>query len=649
MQIPSSLNRLALLFALLTATCARPISQPVSFATAGGDAWSVEKTVAGHADRQLCDAVLLTGPEGSQVLPVQSDGRFAASVGLQPGGNRLRAECRSGTETKGPPASQVWQLRLPDLPRAVAQLRISGSNLLLDASNTSPAAASKSPVTRYEWRQRDSDPEKMTGLPASGEAVTLKLPKVAGEYHLTLRVTDGAGRSDESTAILRIRDGRATVFDPMREHAGWIDDAVIYSVVPFLFGPRGFDDVTARLDDLASLGINTLLLSPVKPAPEGDYGYAVTDYFSLNPRYGTETDWREFIAAAHQRGLRVVMDLVPNHTSDQHPYFVDARQRRRASPYFDFFARDGDGASLNYFSWNNLKNLNLDSPEVQNFLIEASAYWVRTFGIDGFRVDVAWGPRERRPDFWPRWAAELHRIRPDLLLLAEASARDSYYAQHGFDAAYDWTEKLGQWAWQQAFENEAQTAMLLREALSATGSGFPVLRFLNNNDTGKRFITRYGLPRTRVASAMLLTLPGLPALFSGDEVGAAFEPYEDPPPINWNDDPHNLRLWYAHLIRLRQQNAALRGAALQLLDTGAESAVLGYLRPSDAAGESIVVLLNYGPDPAQVSLPADALRSLRPARSNGRVTDLLNGATLRLQMGNRVTLPGYGVRILRAL
>lgn len=649
MQIPSSINRLALLLALLTATCARPISQPVSFATAGGDAWSVEKTVAGHADRQLCDAVQLTAPTGSQLLPVQPDGQFRASVGLQPGGNRLQAECRSGEEIKGAPTWQVWQLRLPDLPRAVAQLKVSGSNLVLDASGTRPARAAKRPIARYEWRQRDSDPERLPGLPAGSELVTLKLPKAAGDYHITLRATDVGGHADESTAILRVQNGRATVFDPMRDHAAWIDDAVVYSVVPFLFGPRGFDDVTARLDDLEALGVNTLLLSPVKPAPEGDYGYAVTDYFSLNPRYGTEADWREFVAAAHQRGLRVVMDLVPNHTSDRHPYFADARQRRRASPYFDFYERDASGSAVNYFSWDNLKNLNLDNREVQNFLIEASAYWVRSFGIDGFRVDVAWGPRERRPDFWPRWAAELHRIRPDLLLLAEASARDPYYAEHGFDAAYDWTEKPGQWAWQDAFDTEARTAALLREALATTNSSIPVLRFLNNNDTGKRFITRYGLPRTRVASAMLLTLPGLPALFSGDEVGAAFQPYDDPPPINWNEDPHNLRLWYAHLIRLRQQNAALRDPKLQLLDTGAASAVLAYLRPGQTPRESIVVLLNYATDPAQVRLPPEALRRLQPARSNGRVIDLLNGATLRLQNGNRVALPGYGVRILRAL
>src|SRR5205807_7549030 len=83
-----------------------------------------------------------------------------------------------------------------------------------------------------------------------------------------------------------------------------------------------------------------------------------------------------------------------------------------------------------------------DNPEVQRLIIEASAYWVRAFDIDGFRVDAAGGPRERASEFWPRWRAELKRIKPDLLLLAEASARDHYYVGHGFDAAYDWTRSL---------------------------------------------------------------------------------------------------------------------------------------------------------------------------------------------------------------
>ena len=81
-------------------------------------------------------------------------------------------------------------------------------------------------------------------------------------------------------------------------------------------------------------------------------------------------------------------------------------------------------------------------------MIEAFGYWVREFDVDGFRVDVAWGIRERNPDFWSEWRRALKRIKPDLLLLAEATAREPYYFDNGFDAAYDWTYRPGGWAWE---------------------------------------------------------------------------------------------------------------------------------------------------------------------------------------------------------
>lgn len=651
--MPSRLRSVALAVAVLlcascTASAIRDAEVPVSFRTGGGDAWTFEKAIAGQV-AATCDAVALDGPGGRQTIRPQPDGSFAAMLSLQAGINRVAAECRRGGKAWGAPATQQWNVRLPPHPKAVAALALTDGQLVLDGSGSRPSEAQDSaPIVAYEWRAGDGNPAGLAELPARGEKLAIPLPASDGEYRLTLRVTDARGHSSEGAAMLRIGGGKPQIFEPLTQQPAWVDRAVIYGVVPFLFGPQGFDDVTARLDELKDTGVTAILLSPVTASPSGDYGYAVTDYFGLNPRYGSERDFRDLIQAAHARGLRVLMDLVPNHLSEQHPYFADAAKRGRASPYFPFFARDATGAPVHYFDWRNLKNLDLDHPEVQNLLIEAAAFWLREYDIDGFRIDVAWGPRQRNPGFWPRWAAELTRIRPDLLLLAEASARDPYYAQHGFDAAYDWTDQLGQWAWHAAFESETQTAALLRQALVATPNAIPVFRFLNNNDTGARFITRYGLPRTRVASAMLLTLPGLPGLFTGDEVGAAFHPYQQPAPVRWEEDPHNLRLWYAHLIRLREQNPALRGDDLQLIDVEPAESVLAYLRPGDTAGDTLLVLLNYGEETQQVRLPQQALRRIGAA-GRVRLVDLVNGAALRLQGGNMVVLPGHGVRILQAL
>jgi hypothetical protein len=277
-------------------------------------------------------------------------------------------------------------------------------------------------------------------------------------------------------------------------------------------------------------------------------------------------------------------------------------------------------------------------------MVEAFSYWVREFEVDGFRADAAWGPRERAPEFWPRWRAELKRIKPDLLLLAEASAREPYYADHGFDAAYDWTDKLGEWAWRTAFDDPAQLVGRLRAEIQASLAGGLVFRFINNNDTGARFVTRYGPDQTRVAAAMLLTLPGLPSLYGGDEVGAAYEPYHNL--AVELDDRLRLRPWYRLLIALRHGNAALRSPDLRLVDLPETCSLLAYVRPAADPRDSILVALNFGPSVAQFVLSNREIELLAP---DGRLVDLLHDEELFLRPeAPVVSVPGYGARILQA-
>jgi glycosidase len=183
------------------------------------------------------------------------------------------------------------------------------------------------------------------------------------------------------------------------------------------------------------------------------------------------------------------------------------------------------------------------------------------------------------------------------LLIAEASALDGYYFQHGFDAAYDCTTKLGEWAWNEAFADESPDLEQLRAALAnSTREPGTVLRFLNNNDTGTRFITRHGVGRTRAAAAMLLTLPGLPLIYNGDEVGAEFLPYEEQP-LDWKDR-HGLVAHYTKLVELRKEIAALSSADMELVQTNRDDAVLAYTRQSSTSVEGhqcddALVLLNF--------------------------------------------------------
>ncbi|NOJ82365.1 alpha-amylase family glycosyl hydrolase [Myxococcus xanthus] len=377
----------------------------------------------------------------------------------------------------------------------------------------------------------------------------------------------------------------------------WIRGAVVYGVVPPLFGEQPFKAVTAKLDYLRDLGIDVLWLSPVNTTTDpGDFGYAVTDYFDVRPDYGTKAEFKELIDQAHARGMKVMMDFVPNHTSNAHPYFRDVLAKGKQSPYYGYYDRDAQGQPTHYFDWKHLPNLNYDNPKVTAMVHRAFQYWVREFDVDGFRVDVAWGVKERRPGFWCDLSTALRKEKPDVYLLAEASAYDPYFVRNGFNAAYDWSASLGHWAWEGVFEDRQQLAPKLYAALK--GGQTPedrVARFLNNNDTAKRFIGRHGPDSTRVAAALLLTLPGIPIVYTGDEVGAEYEPYQEPPPLSWDEDPHGLREHYRKLIDLRDTHPALAGGAWVPVAVKDNPSALAYLRHQDGASEPVLVVLNFGP------------------------------------------------------
>lgn len=423
---------------------------------------------------------------------------------------------------------------------------------------------------------------------------------------------------------------------------------IIYDASPFFFAPggrNGFAAIEARLPEIAALGANALLLSPVTAASPGDFGYAVTDEFRLRRRFGSAAQLRSLIRAAHAKGLRVLLDMAANHLSDQSWYFRDAQRRGRSSPYYDWFERDAAGKPVHYFDWTNLENLNYADAAVRDYMLAAFSHWLRDYRVDGFRLDAAWAVRRRDPRFWPRLRARLDRIDPDVVLIAEASGRDGYYVSHGFDAAYDWTSRLGQWAWDGVFAPAGGMPDLarLRAALTNDGKGYPehtlLLRFIDNNDTGRRFITRYGVGETRAAIELLFTLPGIPLIYLGDEVGAAFQPYDEGPPIIWRD-PYGLTALYARMSRERRKVRALTSPGLDLLVTDHERQVLSFLRPASERAPEALVALNFIRTPVRVRLHGTAALA---DFSRASAQDPATGRRWRVRLpAEALALPPYG-------
>ena len=628
------------------------------------DAWTFVKQVRGSMQNPAaCESVSI----GNGLVRKQAslnESFFSAELPIRPGENSLTANCQHANQEEELSPTMNITGRLQQRPTARIVPALAQGLLILDGSESQPDEIEHQPIGEFVWSVHPGNPavvrvqadpnreQEEFRRQIQGARIEVELPPDDGEYYFSLRVTDEAGREDSSTTYVVVENGQPRIPDYDHENPGWVEEAIVYGVIPRLFGTPGAEAIQYRLDDLADLGINALWLAPINET--NDYGYSVIDYFELRDNFGSKEEFRALVQAAHERGIRVLMDFVPNHTSNEHPYFKDTLEKGQDSPYWDFYDRDENGKYTYYFDWTHLPNLNYDNPEVRRMMLEAFSYWVREFDVDGFRVDACWGVQQRRPDFWPEWRRELKRIKPDLFLLAEASARDPYNFESGFDAAYDWTENLGNWAWARFWGEQAedvdpaQTIESLKNMLRGGPDGYHpdalIFRFLNNNDTGTRFITTHGEPLTRVTTALLMTLPGVPCIYTGDEAGQWFRPYFDVTPISFRERYRGLRDYHKQLIALRKEIPSLHSRQWQLLEVEPTDQVLGYLRFLDGNAEPVLVLLNFSEEPAAVKLALpEEFGALGQAR---RLFDHLNGEEISFNGTNTIALEPMSARIL---
>ncbi len=614
---------------------------PVTFDTLGGDAFAWRESLTG---RSACGPVTISVNGDDVRAPVRMDGdAFTVTVPIGTGRNEIVGSCASGERS----APLVFDGRLQAGPTAWIGVSVDGSAVVLDGSKSDAATPDGARIVSYEWHADPRHPSPLvlaSGQPlhgsVSGRRLVLRAPSADGEYYASLTVTDREGRSDTSTTYFVVENGQARAVNMAREHPSWIDSAVIYAPIPQLWGNGGPKAIERHLEYLKKLGVDALWLWPPSEHRAVGEEYAITDYFTLDPSWGPESAFKHMVDRAHALGMHVMLDIVPNHMSDQSHYFKDTQNNGEASHYYDFFDRDSFGSPTHYFDWTNLPNLNYDNPEVRTMITEAFVHWVRDLGIDGFRVDAAWGVKKRRPDFWPELRTAIKRVDPDVLMLAEASAVDPYYFSHGFDVAYDWTDQPGQWAWTSAFEFPAETGSLLAPAITNGSKGYApdaiVMRFINNNDTGVRFVDQYGAPMTKVAAVMEFTLPGIPEMFAGDEIGASYQPYSNLQPIAWKDK-HQLLPLYERLIRLKHDTPSLNGHDIDVLDTTADSA-LAYVRPPSGGGQPVLVMLNFSKE--QRGFAMTMTPNLAATVGDGTMHDLLTGETVHLDVhGNTVSLP----------
>jgi glycosidase len=415
----------------------------------------------------------------------------------------------------------------------------------------------------------------------------------------------------------------------------WALRSAVYEVFVRDFSPTGdFRGVIHGLDRIQASGANVVWLMPIHPVGvvnrKGPLGspYSVRDYYAVDSAYGTAADFRALVEAAHARGLKLILDWVPNHTAWDHVWV-------REHP--DFYLRSGRGELSvprdpqgNPTDWTDVAQLDYRNPALRRAMIAAMRHWLEQYGIDGFRVDVAGFVPD---DFWREAVPQLRSAagRP-ILLLAEWG--DLRMHRLGFDLTYGWDS----YSRLKAVWRGARTDSFVRSEVADLAAMPPSgmrLRFTTNHDEtawDAPPVTLFGgAAGARAAFAAMALLPGRPLIYNGQEVESAQRlGIFTREAIAWGQpDSAAARAFYRRVLELARGDPAFLAGDLREAATSAPADVISYRR-----GE-VLVLVNARPRAVRLTTPGFAVDGAR---------DLLSGA---VQRGDTIALPPYGATALR--
>ena len=398
-----------------------------------------------------------------------------------------------------------------------------------------------------------------------------------------------------------------------RKSPDWLRSAVVYEIFPRNFSAAGnLNAITARLDELKDLGVDVLWLMPIHPIGEkmkkGSIGspFAVRDFYAINPDYGTTNDFKRLIAEAHKRDMKVVMDVVAGQTSWDSVLM--------AHP--EFYLHGTNGAIIPPDpAWTDVAGLNYANPEVRQYMINMMKYWLGDFGVDGFRCDVA--PNVPL-DFWEAARAELEKINPQVIILADAGNNPDLLTK-----AFDLDSSWGMISMLNNVICSGLPANYVKDEWQLEYQRFPKgalhLRFTDNHEE-VRAVVRYGVEGALAAQVLMLTLDGVPLFYNGMEVGDATESADpalfEKMPVFWHPGGRPpLRDIYRSLIKLRKQNAAFYNGEVVWLDNTAPAQVVSFLRQD--ANNEFLVLINLSGCHVTGSVQLLHAEDFEPVKING--------------------------------
>ncbi len=402
------------------------------------------------------------------------------------------------------------------------------------------------------------------------------------------------------------------------ENPKWILGQTLYEIYVRAFSDGGtFNQVTKRLSNLKELGFNVLWFMPVYPIGKqnrkGSMGspYAVRDYFTVNPEYGSEEDFKHLIRQAHSLGMHVIIDMVPNHVA------ADFKELKE-NP--DLVVRDARGEPTRRIKdWTDITDLDYSNPKTREFMRRVMRFWIEAFDVDGYRVDVA----GMVPlDFWRQVIPELRSLKNDFYLLAEWESPSLHEA--GFNSTYDWSTLT---IFRKVLQGKVKASFLADWILTKSAiypqNSLP-LRFIENHDYPRSAQTFPG-EQLYAALTLMFTLHGIPLIYNGQEIGAEHQPsLFEREPIDWRHADTRVLNRIKQLISLRAKETAMQSANYLFYDDALNQGILAFNKDT-----KLRVLINL--TDLKQPLPPDLISDIETIVFDSRSKAHLNGNLTTLE------------------
>lgn len=590
----------------------------------------------GTVDSSLTTAEVLKVGDQSVTVDVQN-GAIVTDVALDLGVNQYVIEAQIEGGLFQSDTLTVERKRHP-LDAFLLNPSVGGSgfsfSLNANPADDSPAELGVMWVLDEENSTTSLSSFALEGNDASGTAAG------PGELYFDAIITGAEGFQERQRVGVIAEENGIVRLMSYEETPSWVEQMVVYEIFPLSFGPEAngtesspgdkLTEITQNLDYIAAMGFNAIWFMPIMKNQIMDQvsgGYNIVDFYNVDPTLGTNDDFKALVDRAHELGIKIIMDITPNHSSPVHPWIESLREEGNEVPPGSFIQttpsshnrgldnrganleevwQQGEGGNLyrKYNGFGDLANLDWDNDDLQAEYLNIIAHWIQEFGIDGWRFDVYWGPwRRYGPERFGQPIRELMRqIKPDSWILGEIAgtgvSSEVYYSDDdngssvigGMDAGYDWILYFDGIRGTYGDINNYNNRILNDNFWPGPNARY--FRFLENHDEERIAKLLNGntdgiLPLT----GLILTSTGVPMIYQGQEVNFGnVSGDERRVSVDWNTERNGeFARYHQELAHARSRFKAFGTQSQIALNTS--NSVYAFTRPY--LDENAVVLINF--------------------------------------------------------